>query len=119
MLVTVSTLAVQEAGACLRVQPALEASYPLDEATEVPTNVVLFAAGPKLDSAYDVVLLDAYNNAVPFDVRAVPPSGFDIIPRSELKTNASYQLRPAASHYCREIHFTTAAGPETASTDLT
>lgn len=95
--------------ACSLPLVAIEASYPPLRATDVPTNAVLFAAGPDLNPD-DLVLLDPELRPVPIEVRAAAPSGFDVVPLAELAPNQRYRLQTPGDRD-GTILFTTGSGP--------
>src|SRR4051812_22729829 len=82
------------AQACSRGLSAIAVSYPAAYAEDVPTNVVLFADGPELDSL-SFVLSDDRGGSIPIQVRAVAAGGFDIEPSAELAPHQTYVLTGA------------------------
>jgi hypothetical protein len=108
------------ARACSYVETAIESSYPASGAANVPTNVVLYAAGEQVLPG-SLYLETADGERVPTSVSRVVPTGFDITPAIELTPNRRYRLAHAnidqIGLVVSSIEFETGSGP-VAATDL-
>jgi len=104
------------ARACSQLERVIESSYPAPGATDVPTNVVLYAAGDHVD-AEGLYLETAAGVRVPVTVSGVLPTGFDITPVIELDPNQRYVLHHpgfsllAAGPVSTSVEFETGGGP--------
>jgi hypothetical protein len=104
------------ARACSQLERVIESSYPAPGATNVPTNVVLYAAGDQV-GAEGLFLETAGGVRVPITVTDVLPTGFDITPAIELEPNQSYVLHHpgfsllAAGPVSTSVEFETGSGP--------
>lgn len=99
----------RNAEACSWGDIRVEATFPTEGATGVPTNAVLVIAGPEL-TVHSIVLRDSELQAVPFTLNSVE-RGFDVVPNEPLAPNASYTFGVEGSLL---VSFTTAAGPASA-----
>lgn len=106
------------AEACSYAIVVIESTYPEAGAVDVPTNAVPFVYGPELNSSDDVALVDEHGRLVPVEVRAVSPTGIDLIPLSDLAPNHKYEIRAVGSIEAASIEFTTGAGPAAVLTQL-
>lgn len=102
--------------ACSQLERVIESSYPAPGATEVPTNVVLYAAGDQV-GAEGLFLETAAGVRVAITVTAALPTGFDITPVLALEPNQSYVLHHpgssliAAGPVNTTVEFETGSGP--------
>lgn len=104
-----ATLVSTKAEACCYAILQIETTYPGYYASDVPANAVLFAYGQELDAAA-ISLVDSAGQLVATEVRAVEPSGFDIVPSEPLKPNQQYELRAEAESEQQSVPFTTGSG---------
>lgn len=111
-----ASLLASPARACSQLERFIESSYPAPGATDVPTNVVLYAAGEHLH-AEGLFLETAAGIGVPITVSGVSPTGFDITPMIELEPNQRYVLHHpgfsllATGPASTSVEFETGGGP--------
>lgn len=104
------------AQACSQLEIVIELSYPRRGATDVPTNVVLYAAG-EVVGPEGLVLESAAGDRVDVRVTRVLPTGFDVTPERELEPHQRYVLRHPAFLLLgsgpsgENVEFETGSGP--------